>query len=457
MGYMFEVKLASDRMEAILYCRDQEKAQTSDEVHLTEVLKSNHIISGINNALIEKISLDPLSVSYPIVIAKGRKQVNGKDGYLRNELFESKTDANEKFNFRNVLDIKSVTAGQLLATAVPPEAGMDGQDVTGRIVPAKPGKPLTIKAGNNVRVESGQFFSEQDGQLSITGRSISVNPVFQVNGDLDLKTGNIHFVGNISVKGNIPSGYELIAGGDIKVTGLVEGATLRADGNVIIEGGVAGGMKGSITAGGSVQANYLNQAIVIAGQDVHITSSILHSRVSTGNDINCHQGTIIGGTLTAGRNVHVRELGNELFAKTELAIGWDPAIEKKNKEIHEAINQESATLAKLNEIESKLVELIKTAGKLTQEKQEVILKQRATRKSVENVLLELKEELSILEADKHDRLESSLFVYEIVHPNTKVYFGKYAYATNTAHRRVKFSIENSEIRIQLIDGADKTQ
>lgn len=457
MGYMFEVKLANDRMEAILDLREQENGQTSEEINLAEVLQSNHIISGINSALIEKISRDPLSVSYPIVIAKGKKQINGTDGYLRNELSESKTDAKEKFNFRNVLDIKSVTAGQLLATAVPAQAGTDGQDVTGRMVRAKPGKPLTIKAGNNVRFESGQFFSEQDGQLSITSKAISVNPVFHVNGDLDLRTGNIHFVGNITVKGNIPSGYELIAGGDIKVTGLVEGATLRADGNIIIDGGVTGAMKGGITAGGSVQANYLNQATVIAGHDVHIKTSILHSKVSTGNDINCHQGTIIGGTLTAGRNVHVRELGNELFAKTELAIGWDPALEKKTKEIYEAINQESGTLAKLNEIESKLLELIKSSGKLTQEKQEVILKQRATRNSVESRLLELKEELSILEAEKHDRLDSSLFVYEIVHPNTKVYFGKYAYATNTAHQRVKFSIDNSEIRIQLIEGADQTQ
>jgi uncharacterized protein (DUF342 family) len=455
MGYKLEVKLTKDRMAAELYLYEQEKGTPVSMDDLTGILKEHKVIFGVKTEVLEAISTEPQCVNYPIVVAEGRKQINGTDAYLRNELTEIANGDSKNFNFRNVMHIKSVTSDQLLATAIPPTAGVNGIDVTGMTLAAKPGRPLSVKAGKNVLLKSDQFYSVLDGQLSITNRSISVNPVFQVNGDLDLSTGNINFVGNISIKGNVPSGYELIAGGDIRVSGLVEAATLQAAGNIIVEGGVAGGMKGSITAGGTIQANYLSQAIVKAGQDLIVKSSILHSKVSTGNNIDCRTGTIIGGALSAGRNIHVRDLGNELFTKTELAIGWDPALEKSEKEINESIETANATIKKLNEIENKLMDLVKTTGKLTAEQQQVILKQRATRKIVENQVLQSMDELAKLQAEKQDRLDSSLYVYEKVFPNSKVYFGKYAFVTNNIHKKVSMVLDNSEIRIQHINDPEK--
>lgn len=455
MGYTLEVKLTKDRMAAELYLYEQEKGTPVSMDDLTGILKEHKVIFGVKNEVLEAISSEPQCVNYPIVVAEGRKQINGTDAYLRNELTEITNGDNKSFNFRNVMHIKSVTSGQLLATAIPPTAGVNGIDVTGMTLAAKAGRPLSVKAGKNVLLKSDQFYSLLDGQLSITNRSISVNPVFQVNGDLDLSTGNINFVGNISIKGNVPSGYELIAGGDIRVSGLVEAATLQAAGNIIVEGGIAGGMKGSITAGGTIQANYLSQAIVKAGQDLFVKSSILHSKVSTGSNIDCRTGTIIGGALSAGRNIHVRDLGNELFTKTELAIGWDPALEKSEKEISESIETANATIKKLNEIEKKLMGLVKTTGKLTTEQQQVILKQRATRKIVENQVLQSMDELAKLQAEKQDRLDSSLYVYEKVFPNSKVYFGKYAFVTNNIHKKVSMVLDNGEIKIQHINDPEK--
>lgn len=450
MANVFEVKLTKDRLTAVLDLTDRNKLDSVTMDSLSDLLRDNKITYGVKLEVLESIARNPFSVTFPIAIAQGKPAVSGTDSYLRNEIKLIKSGENEAFNFRVVMHIPSVFKGQLLATAIPAGEGICGVDVTGRPIPARRGRPLKIKAGKNVLYESEKFYSILDGKVSITNKSISVNPVFEVQGDVDLKTGNLDFVGNIVIKGNVPSGYELKAGGDILVHGMVEAATLNAAGNIIVQGGIAGAMKGSITAGGNVLANYFNQAYVKASQDVVVKTSILHSRVTAGGNVDCKAGTLIGGTISAGRNIILKGLGNELFTKTELAVGWDPILEKSEIETIQSIESAQLNIKKLAEIEAKLAGIAKQTGKLTMEQQKMINKQRATRSNIEISILELKEELTCLQYEKQDRLHSSLFVFDKVFPNTKVYFGKYALVTNQIYNQVRFCLENSEICIHPI-------
>ncbi|WP_176167313.1 DUF342 domain-containing protein [Mesobacillus jeotgali] len=448
------VRISQDGLTAELELDVQVEELSISVEKLLKILQKEKIVYGIKMDVLAKISENPDSVQYPVTIAKGTRNVDGEDSYLRNELDQNSLKEQKVFNFRTIMQIPSVSKGQLLATVVPPVKGTPGKNVSGRIIPAKHGRPLRIRAGNNVVYESGQFYALCDGQVSITQKSISVNPVFEVKGDLDLRTGNVDFVGNIAIKGNVPSGYQLIAGGDIIVDGLVEAANIQAGGNIVIKGGVAGAMKGRVAAGGSVFANYLNQANVKAGQDIIVKSSILHSKLTAAGNVDCHTGTIIGGTISAGRNITVKELGNELFTKTELAVGWDPLLEKTEQETLSSIETAKANIRKLTEIEVKLSEIGKRTGTLSSEQKQMIAKQRNTRLKMEQSLSELQADLELLQLEKQDRMHSSLLVYEKVFPNTKVFFGKYAILTNQLYKSVGFYLENSEISINSIVNVD---
>lgn len=450
MATEYIVRVSNDRLSAELVLNHPIDDISISEVELLSILAKEKIVFGINKDVLAQIAENPAAFNYPITIANGVPTVDGADSYLKNELQDNSRQEQEVFNFRTVMQIPSVRKGQLLATVVPPVNGTNGTDVTGRILAAKPGRPLRVKPGENVILDSGQFYATCDGQVSITQKAISVNPVFEVKGDLDLRTGNIDFVGNISIKGNVPGGYELRAGGDIFVEGLVEAAVLHAGGNIVIKGGVAGAMKGSITAGGNVLANYLNQANVKAGQDIIVNTSVLHSKLTASGNVDCHTATIIGGTITAGRNISVKELGNELFTKTELAVGWDPILEKTELDTFHSIESAKANISKLTEIEVKVAEMGKRAGALTTEQKQMIAKQRNTRLILETNLSEMMAELEFLQLEKQDRQYSSLVVHEKVFPNTKVYFGKYAILTNQQYKRVSFHLENSEISIYPI-------
>ncbi|MBT2637113.1 FapA family protein [Bacillus sp. ISL-39] len=450
MATEYKVRLSQDRLTAEMILDTENKELAFSVEELLDILEAEKIVFGVKKDLLTQISENPYSFDYPVTIAAGEPKVDGADAYLRNELHYNSRLDHKVFNFRSVMLIPSVRKGQLLASVVPPLNGTQGTDVTGRMIPAKPGRPIRVKPGNNVMFESGQFFAVCDGQVSITDKAVSVNPVFEVKGDLDLRTGNIDFVGNITIRGNVPSGYELKAGGDIVVEGLVEAANLQAEGNIIIKGGVAGAMKGKVRAGGNLLASYLNQANVKAGQDIIVRSSILHSKLTASGNVDSRTGTIIGGTISAGRNIFVKELGNELFTKTELAVGWDPLLEQAEIETLQSIETAKENIRKLTEIEVKLAGIGNRAGGLKAEQQQMISKQRNTRQNVETGLAELVAELEFLKMEKQDRLYSSLFVLERVFPNTKVFFGKYAILTNQLYKKVSFHLENSEISIHPI-------
>ena len=77
-------------------------------------------------------------------------------------------------------------------------------------------------------------------------------------------------------------GFQIVAAGDIQVTGNVDGAILDAAGDIGIRGSVHMRSQGLIKAGGTVRSRFLQGANVEAGVDVIIRDSIMHCNVSAG-------------------------------------------------------------------------------------------------------------------------------------------------------------------------------
>ncbi|MCM3704171.1 MULTISPECIES: DUF342 domain-containing protein [Cytobacillus] len=418
----------------------------SEMIH--KLLADEKVIFGVSEEVIQRICRDPFSVEYPIQIAKGLPAENGSDAYLLNEVSYDRKTGRKRFNFRDVLHIPSVTQGQLLASVIPATPGASGKNIFGELIPAMDGKSLRVKAGENVIVNGGKYYSLLDGQVSFTQNSISVNPVYEVKGDLDLKTGNINFVGNVVIRGNVPAGYEIKAGGDIIVAGIVEGSFLQADNNVLVTGGISGRHKGSVVSGGSVHAAYLNQANVKAEQDVIIQKSILHSHVQAGGAIRCSGALAIGGKLQSGSDIEIRELGNHLFTKTELFAGMDSNsnMDSIQKELVNETAKLHESIKKLDSIEGRLTEMAKLTGKLTDEQRIIILKQRATKAHLQNKLSKINEDLAVLEREKEEKMNVSILIYGQIYPNTSIHFGKYSKVIRETVKSLKFHFLKGEIR-----------
>lgn len=451
MDTPFQVKISRDQLVAEIELIGEIEMNESISVRSLEaLLKEKNVLFGIDLEMLKQIEEKRGGIQYPVIVAKGNSPQHGEDAYLVVEYHQKEEKQKERVNFRNILDIPSVQNGQIIARSVPQTVGKSGRTVTGKLLPARDGKPLMIRAGKNVVKDGNQFFATSDGQVSITNKMITVNPVFEVNGDLDLKTGNVNFIGNVVIRGDVPGGYEVIAGGDIKIYGLVEGAQLVAKGNIMIKGGITGGNRGKIVANGSIQANFLNQADVRAGQDVIIHSSSLHSRIEAGGSILCHNGTIIGGVLLAGKDIHVKELGNHLYTKTDLTVGYDPSFEQKEKKLLEEANELSKNVKKLDKIESVMMEASKMKEQITDQEKELLLKQRMTKNKLLFQLSNIQKQLNVIEEEKGNRGKHCIFIYDKIHPNSSLHFGKYIKLIQTVHSYVEFYVNNSEIVFEPI-------
>lgn len=80
----------------------------------------------------------------------------------------------------------------MIAQRIPPTDGIPGISVTGEPIKSKRGRDARFKIGKNVVVdpEERAMYSAIDGLVSLTDRDkLNVFPVYEVNGDVDYRTG----------------------------------------------------------------------------------------------------------------------------------------------------------------------------------------------------------------------------------------------------------------------------
>ncbi|MFC4404554.1 DUF342 domain-containing protein [Gracilibacillus xinjiangensis] len=446
-----EIKVAKNRLKAWIELIDSE---------LLEEVRTNDLIKLLEKEKIQKelIHFDEanwkqsLQEKQQLVIAEGTPAVNGVDGYIDWKLsLDAELSEQEKSSFRDVKKIPSVTAETLLAEVIPPTEGKSGIDVYGNIVKQQKGRKVSTKAGQNVEFneETRNFIAKKDGKLSVTDKLIQVFDMYELSGDVTLETGNIDFVGSVYIRGNVPAGYTVKAQGDIHVLGIVEAAYLKAGGNIVINGGVSGMDKAVIQADGDVRISYINQSSVESGNNLIVSKSILHSQCVAQESILCENGSIIGGTCSAGRQILVNTVGNFANTKTELALG----INKNKRERLEYLKKE---IDKLLNNKTKL----KTLGNQLQDKKEriglnakeriMLLKQRNMYEKVIEQINEMEEEMDEMQFSIGNYTDMEVIVKGKAFDNVLLIFGKYSRKLDREFKYFKSYLKEMEIVIDSL-------
>lgn len=454
----FEVVVTNNNMKASLI---QHKPMPENHPALTNsdiinFLKEHGIVFGFKMEVIEfLISSEGQSLDNQLEIAVGKEPIPGEDARIipailkEDEKLLNHTAAT-KIDLKKVLDIPSVKQGELVGEKLSATEGESGTDVFGEVVPAKPGKDLVLRPGKNTFVDEDgmKLFSQIDGQMSFDRKTINVFPVFEVNGDVDMRVGNISFIGNVTIRGNVPTGFEIKAKGDIRIIGTVEAAQLISEGSIYVSAGIVGQGGGKVYAKQDIHTTFINQGNVEAEGSIFVNQSILHSNCSAGGSIVCEKGrgNIVGGVLSTGESIIAKEIGNSMSTATELYVGVPQKILDKQMELEVAIKNSQEELNKL----STLLEAYEQKAKISSlQPNERIMKLRVrstielTKAKLENALAELediKEQLLIKE-NGFVRVDKSIF------PNVSISFGKYRRKMMTKYDYVKILFSEGEIKI----------
>ena len=203
-------------------------------------LKEKNIVSGYIDSALDEASTKELVDG--LVVAEGRKAIDDENDKV--EILFEKTkrivaeDSKEKVDYRNLYSIANVSANTILAELKKGKEGTDGLDIFGKEIPKKLKKNLQLKVGNGCKIEDGKVIATIEGQPTVKSGVFFVHQVFQAPADVDLKSGNINFIGDVKIVKNVLDGMIVEAGNTVTIGGNVESATVIAQGETRINGSI---------------------------------------------------------------------------------------------------------------------------------------------------------------------------------------------------------------------------
>jgi len=311
-------------------------------------LKKEDIVYGIKEDEIRK-ALDSEIYNEPVLVAAGDPPVKGEDAkiiyHVRiDKKIVLKEDEHGKVDYRDLNLIENVVVGQLLAEKIPAQRGKYGRDLFNQPLEAKDGVDIPLVPGKGTILSEDQLklFAEVNGQVVFLEGKINVETVYKVNGDVNMKTGNITFLGSVIITGNVEDNFQIKASGNVEVYGTVQKAVIEADGDIIIRQGVTGrGEAKIISSNGNIIARFIQDAVIITDKDVVVQEVIMNSQVSAGGKIVCNgkKAYIVGGILRAGKLVHAKNIGSKSYTHTELVVGLNPKLLKQLEDYQEKRNE----------------------------------------------------------------------------------------------------------------------
>ncbi len=329
-------------------------------------LRNNRVVFGVIEEALLSLEDTP-RYKEPVLVAHGQKPLNGEDARIQ-FMFETDRsklnleEKNGKVDYKELHLVQNVVEGQALARKVPAQQGVPGRTVTGKLLPAKNGKDLPMPLGKNVHAgEDGlTIVADVNGEATFINNKINVETVYTINGDIDLKSGNQFFLGTIVVMGNVEDGFSVKATGNVEVRGNVGKAEVSAEGDVIVHQGITGKGAGTVTAGKSVWAKYIENAQVMAGDNVIVQASIINSEVTAEKRIVCSgqkHASIIGGRYRACEEINAKSIGSPTGgAETILEVGSDPKsrlrmdqLDAKQKILQRQIDELDKNINTMNE------------------------------------------------------------------------------------------------------------
>jgi uncharacterized protein len=428
-------------------------------------LKNNGVIHGLKDETINAF-IDRPVYNESILVAEGTKPQDGEDGRI---LYNFERDSNKiqlkekngRVDFKEQNIVQNVVEGQVLARKVLAGEGKNGRSVTGKLLPAKNGKDITLGVGKNVNLsEDGMTaVASINGQVVIVNDKINVEPIHVVNGSVNLKTGgNVVFLGTVYVKGGVDDGFKVKAAGNIEVVGNVGKCELDAEGDIIIHQGINGRGGGSVRAGRTVWAKFLENSTVETGENVVVSDGIINSSVDANQRIICQgkRATIVGGHLRASEEVHAKNIGSVAGAETIVEVGYDPKsieniqrLEKEIKTFDDQLEEIELNIHTLENIKKMKKELPEEKEQYLEELKEQKIKIEEKRDGKKEEIKKIHEYLTSLKVN--GKVSASGKVY----PGVKVVIKDASLKIRNEFKNVTFINELNEVKVTKYEALEE--
>lgn len=411
-----------------------------------EALVARNITYGIDEKAIEKgvQSFDPFVVAMGIPPQPGKNAriIKNYDLGIKGR---PKEIAGGRVDYKDMNLFVLVKKGQLLARRIPQTEGVPGRDIFGVEIAARNGLPCPMPTGNNTEVQDDNLLvASIDGQIVENGRLISVDPHYEIRGNVGVGTGNINFTGSVKIGGSVEAGFIVKATGDIEVEGLVSGANITGK-NVFVGGGISG--RSLVRAEQDVRAAFVENATVEAQRDIFVSDVVLHSTLRAGKKIIVEEkrGAITGGDAAAGEQLRANVLGNTALVATKVQVGVNPSLKreyqatvKEYKELFQRLSQIRTMLNTIAKIDtSKLPPLrVRQINALSRSQFPLAGKVKRTEERMEKMKAELEK-----------MTHGTVRVRDIIYPGVHVFVNEVAKNFTSEARGCTLELKDDQVTI----------
>lgn len=435
-----EVEISKDKMQASMNFPGTTEQFKYDRAYIDKLLADKGVVFGIDENKLKAFMQHPIGSQ---VIAIGRKPVNGQNAYVKKHIDFSKkgqpaSGKYDKVDYKNLNLFFLVSKGDVLAQRIPQTKGEPGMNVLGKEIACRPGKPVPFAKGKNTELlDENTLIAAIDGQ-ALDGKNISVAAKLEINGNVDVATGNINFNGSVFIKGNVEAGFLVKADGDVNVGGTVSGAIIEAQ-NIYVESGILGMKIGKIYAREDVRTSFVENANITAERDIYITDVALHSKINAGRTLTVKgkRGQIVGGLIKAGTLIDATRLGNTMNVVSKVEVGVNPIINKRYQNLMIEVDNDKKQLKNIKNA------LAIFAGKsnLTEIQKEKLQKLKNVQFPLLGNLERKKNELNDL-ASKLQKLENAkILIDDKVYPGVKILIESFVYTVQAEAQHCSFAAD----------------
>jgi uncharacterized protein (DUF342 family) len=443
----FEEKNVSATIEAI--------APRNGGADITlEILKTALEKAGVCYGLLEDVLLEIAEHKLyddEFTVAEYTPPQNGTDGTIT-YLFEKFTAAvpvqDEKgyVDYRELGRVRSITKGTAIANITLPIDGVPGRDVLGREIVPSPTKKakFAVGIGTVLSLDGLTLSAAINGHIVFEKNAFVVKKTLDIKADIDFNTGNIEFIGDVIIRGNVGEGFKVIStGGNVTIDGGVfSGSLIKAVGDITIKQ-VAN--HSSLEADGNINASFCEYCNIHAKGDVNAVTLMI-CEVYCGGILTTKgskSGGIVGGkaTVLTGMNIG-NNIGSPNYPSTVISLGDNSILSAESEMLKTRIQKIENEIMELTMIIDYLNEKRKTEKTLLPEKEELLgtsVKIRILRwRDIKVVEKRLEELEHLLENRQNLKLE----VTGVIYPKTKINVNTTRYETTNEWRNVSVFVDD---------------
>ena len=386
---------------------------------LLKFLKKAKVIYGVDKDAVKRLGMAGKPVIRSLV-ATGLEVVNGQNGYY--EFFFDTTEEPEPEILRDGtadLDkmkcLQPVKVGDRIALYHRATKGTDGYDVFGNYIKAIPGKEIPILKGTGFMIMNDRvsYVATYTGAIRMVNGKVEITKLMVVQ-EVKITDKKIKYDGTVFVVGDVFSGSEIEATGDVIIGGHMESSSITSGGEVVIKGGVTCPIRGGINAKGDVSAKYFEGA-TISGENIS-ANYFINCKVEARGQVKTYGrvGMIYGGTINCIYGLEAASVGNKSGARTIINLGVNSSILAKYNNAQKSIVREEEQLEALNTEKERLKEVGGGNRELMQWK----VKINAAVAGKENRIKELKAEMDALEMEINKSNGACAVITEMAYANT---------------------------------------